>query len=338
MKVYYNGGFWRHRDRSHAGQKRELNAMFEWGSERWHIPAAYLCAKGLVLDICAEIDPHTMKAFMEKWQLPGEEHFNEAERRRLELDNPMDIGFRAAICLNGREIRADHSSSVGFVPRMCYPQEMEWFEEMHGPKEARELLAYYGLDPQKVWRFHRISFPWPTRRKPQLRSLYVQMEREPETIYGERFSNPSVGQKIGFTHPVTGTQHCLTVLAYEQGEFDMRGCEDGQLEFPKYHMSMTYALEPDLSEIHFAVRDCLENDEPRQKRTDAYTPRMTYDAAIALIGGADGPTAFFVAGVNVEKPHCALSALHFEPAADVEWQIEFREQMVKTKEYCLIGG
>lgn len=51
-KVYFNGSFGgKSPDGSHPGQALELNHKFRFAGRDWYVPAAYLTAKGLVLDI-----------------------------------------------------------------------------------------------------------------------------------------------------------------------------------------------------------------------------------------------------------------------------------------------
>ena len=100
---------------------------------------------------------------------------------------------------------------------------------------------------------------------------------------------------------------------------------------------MTYTLEPELTERNFQVRDCIQNEQPKRKPSNQFEPQVNYDAcAIAIIGGADGPTSVFVsAGQNLGQ-HCALSALRFEYADDIEWKIVFREKLMEDIETELL--
>ena len=84
---------------------------------------------------------------------------------------------------------------------------------------------------------------------------------------------------------------------------------------------MTYTLSPDIPNTNFTIRDKQNNDPPKKNPIKQYEPTSTYDACIGIIGGADGPTAFFT---EIMEQHTAISALHFDPQKDVEWQITFR--------------
>ena len=55
---------------------------------------------------------------------------------------------------------------------------------------------------------------------------------------------------------------------------------------------------------------------------------MEEAAALALIGGADGPTALIM-GHSKPKLHVACSALRFEPAEKVQWQPVFSIKLME---------
>ena len=193
------------------------------------------------------------------------------------------------------------------------------------------------MDETKVWSFHRWSFPWSSKRKPEIKSISLKLERDPVTIQGVHFKNPSVGDVFSFVHPISDAEHKLTVLAYEKQEFPRQGFQHEEYEFPTLHTAMTYTLEPELPGRNFQVRDCLQNEQPKRKPRNQFEPQANYDAcSIAIIGGADGPTAVFVSGGQNSEQHRALSALRFEHADDIEWKIVFREKMMEDIEVELL--
>ncbi len=193
------------------------------------------------------------------------------------------------------------------------------------------------MDETRAWSFHRWSFPWTTKRKPEIKTISIKLERELVTIQGIHFKNPSVGDVISFVHPISNTEHKLTVFGYEKQEFSMRGLQDEEYEFPTLHTAMTYTLEPELSGRNFQVRDCLQNEQPKRKPCNQFEPRANYDAcSVAIIGGADGPTAVFVSDGQNSEQHRALSALRFEYANDIEWKIVFREKLMEDIEVELL--
>lgn len=68
-KVYFNGSFGgKSPDGSHPGQALELNHKFRFAGRDWYVPAAYLTAKGLVLDILMRADKAALEDFCKKWE------------------------------------------------------------------------------------------------------------------------------------------------------------------------------------------------------------------------------------------------------------------------------
>lgn len=331
--VYYDHGFWNRNAKGKPGEEIVINKTFSWGDETWHIPAVYSCSKGLVVDFCIEIQPEKEKAFIDKWYpiIENDANIINELREQIEQENPMDVAFRPYLYVNGKEIIASHGTSISWITENCLPDGS--IREI----ESKEVIKHYGLDESQGWVFYRWSCPWSTKRKPEIKSISVKLERELVTIQGIHFKNPSVGDVISFVHPIHGAEHKLTVLGYEKQEFPRQGFQHEEYEFPTLHTAMTYTLEPELPGRNFQVRDCLQNEQPKRKPRNQFEPEANYDAcAIAIIGGADGPTAVFVsAGHNLEQ-HCALSALRFEYADDIEWKIVFREKLMEDIEVELL--
>ncbi len=330
-KVFYDGGYWTRNGEGRAGKEITLNSSFSWGEEIWHVPAIYSCAKGLVVDFCVEIDPERMKAFLDKWMpvCEGAPILPREAREELDKANPLSIDFRPHIFVNGKVVQAKHGCGINWIPESCIPDGTE------NPREAKGLIKHYGLDETRAWSFHRWSCPWATLKKPEIKSLKLRLERGLETMNGIRFQNPKIGDVITFTHPLTHTEHTLTVLEYEKQELTSKAFAHEEYEFPTHHTAMSYTIDPELSNKNFQVRDRLDNDEPKRRPRKPYAPQAGYDAcSIGILGGADGPTAFIFSNGSGTKtvPHAALSALHFEPVEEIEWKIIFREKLVEDIE------
>ena len=205
---------------------------------------------------------------------------------------------------------------------------------MYQSESMRDILDHYGLSLDKCWIWRRISFPWATKTKPNIKSLSLKLEQRPVSIIGERFNVTGVGQQIKFVHPVSNAEHTLTVTDYEQDtmSFD-RQFSDGY-EHPTHLTKMAYTLEPELTNMQFSVSDTKQSDAPKKAKISA--PNSDFASAIAIIGGADGPTSVIV-GVprNEKKLHAACSALTFEPQKKVEWKMTFREKTVEDFEIQL---
>ncbi len=331
--VYYEHGFWNRNAKGKPGEEIAINKNFSWGDEMWHIPAAYSCSKGLVVDFCIEIQPEKEKAFINKWYpvLLQDENVSDELREQIEQENPIDVNFRTHLQVNRKPVIAKHGNSVQWLPESCLP------DGVRNESESKEIIRHYGLDETKVWSFHRWSFPWSSKSKPEIKTISLKLERDPVTIQGVHFKNPSVGDVISFVHPFSKIEHKLTVIAYEKQEFPRQGFQHEEYEFPTLHTAMTYTLEPELSGRNFQVRDCFQNEQPKRRPRNQFEPEANQNAcAIAIIGGADGPTAVFVSGGQNSEQHQALSALRFEHADDIEWKVVFHEKLTEDIETELL--
>lgn len=331
--VYFDGGFWNKNVKGRPCEEIVFNKKFSWDDKTWHIPAIYSCSKGLVIDFCVEIQPEKVKLFVDKWYYTFEcnERLSHEIREQMEFENPMDIDFKFELKVNEKNVVCKQSSSISWIPENCLP------DGVKNESESRQLISHYGLDETRAWIFQRYSCLWATQRKPQIKSVKLELERNPTSIKGIKFKNPSVGDEIKFIHPIHNTEHKLTVISYEKQEFPINGFQNEEYEFPKYHTAMEYTLEPDLSDLNFKVCDCVENDSPKRIKQNRFEPKANYDACVvAVIGGSDGPTALFTSASSNIGYHVALSALHFEYVNDIEWKIVFSEKLIDGTEIDLI--
>ena len=309
-----------------AGEELPLDTTFSWAGYEWIIPSAYICAKGLVLDVFAEADSEKVHAFLFKWMYAAEDEskLTAEQRQQIENENPLAFDYRSWIEVNGTFISEKQGRGNGWVQGY----------EMYQSESMRDILDHYGLSLDKCWIWRRMSFSWATKTKPRLKSLSLKLEQRPVSILGDYFNVNKVGQQITFIHPVTKAKHTLTVTEYEQDtlSFD-RQFSDGY-EHPTHLTKMAYTLEPELSNMQFSVSDTKQSDPPKKANVSALN--NDFASAIAIIGGADGPTSVFMGVPRTEKKlHAACSALTFEPQKNVEWKMTFREKTVEDFEIQL---
>lgn len=328
-RVFYDCGYSTKGDRSRPGEELRLDRQFPWGEELWHVPAVYLCGKGLVAEFCIEIDPARVRAYLDKWAFSGEDgvDLTREQREARDRENPMNVDFRPVLVLNGAEVRARGGSGSSWAPESLLPEGTE------NSRGDTRILEHYGLDKARAWSFFRWSFPWPGKRKPKLASLGLKLSRDLSDLDGIRFKDPAAGDVFTLTHPVSGVEHRLTVLSVEPQELGTG--LGGEYETPTHCQILSCTLEPDLPHNRFQVRDVLENEAPRPKKRDS---NGSGSSSAAIIGGMDGPIAVVVARPRSDGPsHTAMSALRFEPAQAVEWKVVFREKLLPDIEVELYG-
>lgn len=338
-EVHWGGGFYDRR-RLKPGIEVPVGHTFRWGNEIWHIPAVYLCAQGLVMDIFAEIDHDLMAAFLEKWGSFDEEHcLTEQEQEQAEAENPMNFQFRPDIEVNGLAAELAHGSGQTWM-RAAVDGGREW------DTESRRVLEHYGLETGKAWLLYRYSFPWPGKRLKEITSLKLILKEEPGWLPGGQLDTPAAGESVTLTHPVTGEAYTLTVEETVQDTVDMSCFADRGMVFPDKYTRMTYRLFPDLAPDALLVQDSGRSNPPRVEDTPQSNTaaavfsvaseyhRETGAASVGIIGGADGPTAFYISGLS-HRTVC--SSLRFEPQEQVRWKYSFRAKARESIAVDLIG-
>lgn len=139
-------------------------------------------------------------------------------------------------------------------------------------------------------------------------------------------------------HPVTGVPCTLTVQALEPMQLPRKDFPHAEAwDWPLCCVQMRYILTPEVTEGRVQVNDLARNDQPVQRKT-AEDPDHSGDTAIAIIGGADGPTAIFVAGKSDGAVRAAVSSAHFAPVPpqNVEWEVVYYQKDVPDETFPLL--
>ena len=323
--VYYEGGFGRHWGHDRPGQEIPVHKTFAWGGKTWHIPAVYACGKGLVVDLCVEIDPGELWAFQEKWAwAEGDRPLTPEDRDRREAENPMNLDYRPKVTVNGRALGGRSGRGSGWMPMYLRPEDCRGAYNQQD-WECLWLMEHYGFDPEKGWMFWRDSFPWATKAKPVVKTITLALEREPAAVPGPRFTVSEAGDSIPFTNPVTGEAHTLTVVEYEAQQMDAAHFQDkDQWEYPTHYTAMSFVVEPELPQQSLTVWDCGQGDRPRPKQSNLAGPTVASSVGVILATNKSG------------QPRAACSSLYFDPPERIEWRMVFRQKPVEDIEVDLL--
>lgn len=320
-------------ERGKAGTEIAIGKQFAWGDEIWHIPAVYLCSGGVVADFCVQLNDDRVREHFRK-AMEREEHNirpSYEERVALERENPMNIDCRAEIELNGEQLRNKRGRSGVWIPEDLAGND-SWME-----RDEKWILEHYGFDLTKAWVIRRLTFPWEGRRKVEIQSLRLKLERDKSDFIGDHFMTPAVGESVHLKHPVSGAEHILTVREIEDKTMDTTGFRDQDMEFPTYFVAMSYTLDPDLPGDAFMIKDCDDGDCPRAKNPNPNAPFVVAMGVTAVVRSADGPTSVFLADGKQAKTHAIASSMHFEPlSGPVEWRVIFREKLLDDLTEALI--
>ena len=308
------------------GQEIPLHRWMRWADRDWYIPSVYSCSKGMVVDFCLKAPVDRVAAWMDRWGITRDRedggHLTEAEQQQARNESPMSFEFDPVLVLNGKDLHWKNGSGSSWCG--CLPG----YEE-YDFREGEDWMEHYELERTCGWSFFRYSFPWTGSRKPKkLNMLFLGMKQEPVERYAEPFTLSGAGEEVTLTNPSDGHTYCLRAEALypEQAEMDWGDDRD----YPTRCWQLDYTVSPSLSPEQLQLRDCAEGDRPVSKPDPepdchACLPESRNDEVLALIGGADGPTA--VAFMSTDQgPDCrtAISSLRFELPEQVTWQPVFR--------------
>ncbi len=333
-RVYFDAGFWSRSDRGRAGKEVSLDKEFTWAGHFWIVPAMYVCAKGLVVDFCMRSEPEDIRRFAEKWHLSPENdsfvNFTREQRTEMERENPLELQFHPSLTVNGKPALPSGGSGLSFNP--CFP------ENCNNP-EAIWTVEHYGLDDTRGWAVTRYAFPWPVKRRPELRTLSLTMEAQPVELPGPRFKPREGGDTFVFKHPVSGAEYTLTVLELERQTLPAGAFRSKDWIFPTNAVAMTYALTPEPREP-VSIRDCSDGDRPMRLEPDPGGPTAFADAVIiGYSARAGGDNTVTLPSGETARKRVDFSSLHFEPVeSDVEWRAEFTVTPFEKAEFSLYSA
>ena len=322
--VYFEGGFWRHYGRDHAGRELPLNRRFSWGGEEWLVPAAYVCGRGMVIDLCRRVELERLRAFVDKWDLEAEDElhpYSADEERLIDAENPLTLDFHAELRVNGRTLKMKHGYGAAYNPLILS------FDE----DETQPLIAHYNLDESCGWAFTRLSFPW-TKKPKSVKSLALSLHADEISLPGPCLHLEKAGDSAVFTDP-DGQAHTLTLHERIAETTNLRQYMRPDTAYPEHYQIIVYSVQPDLPAMQLI--DTEESDRPVPAADSASIETATGEsAAIGIIGGADGPTALFVGAPDRDaaQRHMACSALRFTPRNALDWRVIFRKVPFKDAE------
>ena len=303
--VTYRGGFM-----TNAGptcEEIKVEKTFVWGDERWHIPSVYVCDEGIVIDFCVERPPQLFKEYVNKWDLlhSRRDDFTREQLMQIENENPDNIEFDTEIRVNGKELCYKHDFSTYYVPQDCMPG---YFGK---DKAVKSAMEHYGLDTSIGWVIRRYVFGWEG--------------------FGSAIETLTIKLKsIVFNHPVTGTEHKLTVqeCVCRKMEGD---CDDEGVEYPIFYTDLLYTLAPDLPENSFRMQDYNDGDDPRLKKAGqekSQPAAMGYAAVVMLTPDNDEPEIVNADG-STARIHTSFSHFYFEPKENIEWYMIFNHKIME---------
>ena len=298
--VYFSGEFFFHKANEKKGRKTSVNADFIKDGRSWTVLAYYTCSAGLVFDICIETDIGEFNEFIE----------NGGKNR----ENPLDYHFDIRLKRNNRKLKMSHMQSIEYIPGNA------------DNPEAAKLVRYYKLSDKNCLSFYRICFP--CRAKSKIQTLALNILPVNEYLKAAEFSSLT-DHPIEIIHPLTKEKYELQITETADEIICFNKTDEGII-FPDNLKIMRYTISPEPDSERFIISDKRRGDSPEIKSDYKYLPDSS--CSLAIIGGADGPTAVF-SSVPQKLPSVfsVCSSLYFEKQKEIIWIFRFIEKIKEEK-------
>lgn len=328
MKVYSSGNFWGHDKGDVPLTPLPVNQTFVWEEIDGIFPAIYLGESGVVLDLCIRVPLDRLEMYLEKWDnVERLSNLTDEDYEQMEQDNPCTLDFRVGLLLDGVELQQAQMCST-----VWHPLEVE---NACVEEEAKKLREEYNCDRSWGWEFVRCMYRWKSGVNVAPRNIRLQFQgmQTPVTVGYFSTETDCEGQKIEAVHPVTGEAYVITLHGLREERLPretLENMDSGRgMEYPVCYHVLSYRTAPETTPEELRICDCAKSDRPIVKK-EGTEPGS---AAVAVIGGADGPTSIFMAGRRTDKTfQAAMSALHFKPVRKIRWRIVFQVRKRKNLE------
>ncbi len=317
--VYFGGGF--RNQALHGSQfckELPISAQFEWAGRQWLLPAVHTGARGLVIDLCMEIDPIALQGFMEKWNIAANpqlrRYLSPAEQMQMDLDNPFFLNYSPGIQVNRKTLK-----------NYCCHQ------LVHNPllkdRDASFLVEHYGLDPSLGWMIERHCFTWVTKDAPKINSLILIMNAKYEAIPGPCVLFQKAGDSVCLMDPIMGSKYSLTAEQYLPQCMDFSPLSCDGTSYPCHYIELGLRIQPEVDQSILSFYDCAEADLPNRPQKNRFLSAKASD--IIQLENRTLPKP------SQEKALCSAksrglrtiySSLRFEAQAQVKLQSVFYQK------------
>lgn len=304
MKIYYNSSLWSKAQGPH-GLPQRVNWQFEYDGTRRCIPVIYRFPEGIVFDVITFLDEAKLRKFFEKYEA-DEGNLTPLQRRCAEQEHPYQAVPINEIWINGRRVESGYSfSSTVNIP---------WAHQDDAIMLVRKAYSFI-LKDTVCFACQRFCVPYPKANsgfEKLLRFLRLEKVNHIKILTNPlqwfwplniNFEIPAKEEKvISFKHPVTGITHILYFQDAENVEISHGTSRDRSI----YYLQAMYEIDPalpagDSLQFNSSIRYTEQSD-------DKFMPKAA--SSIGIIGGADGPTAIFVAANDKGKVvPCGLHGL-----------------------------
>ena len=282
------------------------DVRFRWGGENFIIPGIYRFGRGFVADIARQIAPEEVRQYMQPPDggcRDGRDDGDDGDGRDDGENGrgPFTFSFTARLRVGGGTARCTRMNAENWTGMP---------ESIGGV--GYEICRHYMLDTSSAWQIFRLSFPY-TRGDEAPVSL--DMEARPSRVRVAVMDGPREGDAVTFRHPVGGEEYTLAVTSAETFVKHIPG---GEYDLPDRFSSVTYTVTPELRD-ELTVTDADPGDQPKRRRGANSGDFYDCTDVIGIIGGADGPTSYFILSPGGERRAVSNPRFRDRP---VRWRVD----------------
>ncbi len=284
---------------------------FFYAGQEYEIPAVYLFKKGFVVDIIGRIDTAAMRAFYDRYE-QREERLTPHERAQAMLEHPYQPLAGMKLRFNGEEVSGSwHADEALYMPWQAH----------HLPLAEEALEAYPLLDQDACFSVTRVHAPYPKEQngvvaavrriwaRPAFRSLRISIEPSERMLPLEHSFTEAAesGEKaeLTFAHPTTGAAYTFRVMDAEWQDFSAQFQKMHRMLKRRRHIRHMAGEAPGhVLRIRYTLAPPLPQGERLQLQDAVHMQHQSGHSgasAIGVIGSADGPTAIFTVGREVDQ-------------------------------------
>lgn len=313
--------FTKHNRRCRYAKAVRIGKTVRYDNGTLHIPSLYTTLNNCIVDMFFEIDSDKVSTFTEKYFSANSEFSKNAIQDDLiALENPLDVPYTAFVTVNNKSVEEVTMTLEPLIPTGILPDTPE------SDISAIRVAKRYGLNLSKILIFCRVSFPKSVVRKSKIKNATLELRQIPYQVSGTHFKNPQSGDIIPIKNPVTGENFSVNIIACEKAEPDFEKNSDTDAQIPRFCTVLKYSVTPDTEGFEFDIQDCAPCDKSLNANILTHCDNVPHNkneaTAVAVIGGADGPTAVFCTSHD-PKVKTAISSLKFEPSENIEWKAVF---------------
>lgn len=278
MEVYFDCSLWKESGERECSCIQPVHARFTAGGLERIIPVIYCFEEGIVFDILTVLDEKVMRDYCGRFAEYEERaaELSDAEVLEITQQNPYHNVGIAAMWLNGcLETEQTAFSSIGYTPESTGDMEKQMAQRI------RDAYPEY-LEHENCFFCQRVQLEtkedWTKTVLGEIRMQTRKLQRT-EVLDLEAAVKPGEESRITFVHPAAGIRH--EVVIYDTELVEMPGIQP-------FYMGKAEVVPSLPEEEHILFDSSLSCTEPDLTGTEE-------GSDISLIGGAEGPTAIFIA-------------------------------------------